>query len=94
MRMQTGWLGRQDSNLGSRDTDTGRLAGSIFAEFLNGGLRAIVGTDVVYGEHLELGTKNIAARPWLFPAFERNKDKIKDRVRKAVKAAGRKAGRK
>ena len=75
-------------------TDTGRLAGSIFAEFSNGGLRADVGTDVVYGEHLELGTKNMAARPWLFPALERNKDKITDRVRKAVKVAIRKAGRK
>lgn len=75
-------------------TDTGRLAGSIFAEFSNGGLRAVVGTDVVYGEHLELGTKNLAARPWLFPAFERNKDRIKKRVREAIKAAGRKAGRK
>lgn len=74
-------------------TDTGRLAGSIFAEFSSGGLRADVGTDVVYGGHLEMGTKNMAARPWLFPAFERNKDRIKKRVREAIKAAGRKAGR-
>ena len=75
-------------------TDTGRLAGSIFGEFSNGGLRVDVGTDVGYGTHLEFGTKNMAARPWLQPAFERNKDKIKDRVRKAARAANRKGTRK
>jgi HK97 gp10 family phage protein len=75
-------------------TDTGRLAGSIFAQFSPGGLRVDVGTDVVYGPHLEFGTKNMGARPWLLPAFERSKADIKARVRKAVKAAGRKAGRK
>ena len=75
-------------------TDTGRLAGSIFAEVLNGGLRVDVGTDVGYGTHLEFGTKNMAARPWLLPAFERNRDRIVQRVKKAVQQANRKARRK
>jgi len=75
-------------------TDTGRLAGSIFAEFSNGGLRVDVGSDVAYATHLEFGTKNMAKREWLLPAFERNKDRIKDVVRQAIKAANRKGGRK
>ncbi len=53
-----------------------------------------VGSDVAYATHLEFGTKNMAARPWLQPAFERNKDKIRARVIKAARAANRKAGRK
>ena len=75
-------------------TDTGRLAGSIFADFREDGLHVDVGSDVAYATHLEFGTKNMAARPWLQPAFERNKDKIRARVIKAARAANRKAGRK
>ena len=77
-------------------TDTGRLVSSIFVEFSNGGLSVDVGSDVAYAGHLEFGTKDekMGARPWLLPAFERNKDNIKDRVRKAIKAANRKGARK
>ena len=71
----------------------GGLAGSIFAELSEDGLSAEVGTDVKYGTHLEFGTRKMAARPWLQPAFERNKDKIRARVEKAAKAANRKASR-
>lgn len=41
-----------------------------------------VGTDKDYGLMLELGTKNMAARPWLLPSFQRSEDeleRIKDR---------------
>ena len=75
-------------------TDTGRLVSSIFAEFKNNGFRVDVGSDVAYGVHLELGTKNMGARPWLQPAFERNKDNIRNRVIKAARAATRKGARK
>ncbi len=57
-------------------------------------MRVDVGSDVAYATHLEFGTKNMAARPWLQPAFERNKDKIRARVIKVARAANRKAGRK
>lgn len=30
---------------------------------------AEVGSDLAYGRHLELGTRRMAARPWLLPAF-------------------------
>lgn len=52
-------------------TDTGNLATSIHR--VNDGIQAAVGTGLEYGKHLEFGTKNIAARPWLFPALESNR---------------------
>ena len=75
-------------------TDTGRLANSVFAEFAPGGLEVDVGSDVGHAAPLEFGTKNMAARPWLQPAFDENKEKIRARVIKAIKAASRKARRK
>lgn len=42
---------------------TGRLLGSIAYEV--SGLVARVGTNVKYGRWLELGTRRMAARPWL-----------------------------
>lgn len=42
---------------------TGRLRASITWEFA--GKIARVGTNVLYGRWLELGTKKMAARPWL-----------------------------
>ena len=75
-------------------TDTGRLVSSIFAEFDESGLEIEVGSDVEYATWLEFGTKDkkLGERPWLQPAFERNKDQIKAVVRAAIKAANRAAG--
>ncbi len=42
---------------------TGRLRGSVAWEVV--GLVARVGTNVPYGRFLELGTRKLAARPWL-----------------------------
>lgn len=36
----------------------------------------VVGTNVEYGKFLELGTRHIAPRPWLRPAFEKVKSQI------------------
>jgi hypothetical protein len=35
-----------------------------------------VGTGKDYGLMLELGTKNMAARPWLLPSFQRSEDEL------------------
>jgi HK97 gp10 family phage protein len=53
-------------------SQTGRLAGSIRAEFSEGGQRitAIVGTDEPHGYFLEFGTGKMQARPWLMPSYE------------------------
>lgn len=74
-------------------TDTGRLVASIFAEIDGDGLGAEVGSGIRYASMLEFGTQKMAARPWLFPTFERLKPKIKERIEKAFRQATRKAGR-
>ena len=59
-------------------SDTGRLASSIEIEGLGKKVVA-VGTAVMYGRHLEFGTRNMFSRPWLQPSFELAlKDVIKD----------------
>lgn len=58
------------------NTDTGRLVQSIQFEFLDNGASSVVGTNVKYGKYLEFGTSKMAARPWLQPAFDKNKKKI------------------
>ncbi len=70
--------------------DSGRLRDSLFVRA--NGLSAEVGTALGYGAHLEFGTQNMAARPWLQPAFEASKDRIKARLKTAVRAALRGRG--
>ena len=49
---------------------TGRLRGSVTYEVDERALRARVGTNVMYGRYLELGTRRgLAPRPWLRPAL-------------------------
>lgn len=52
--------------------DTGRLRASIDWDMRRDsqGLFAIVGTDVEYAPHVELGTVHMAAQPFLRPALE------------------------
>jgi HK97 gp10 family phage protein len=63
--------------------DTGRLANSVKA--LVGRLEAFVGTNVEYGPYLEFGTQDIKERPWLFPAFERQRRNFVNRLREAMR---------
>jgi hypothetical protein len=63
--------------------DTGRLANSVKA--LINRLEAFVGTAVQYGPHLEFGTRNMEPRPWLFPAFERQRRNFVNRLREAMR---------
>jgi len=66
---------------------TGRLRDSIFARVAPGGLSAEVGTDMRYGAYLEFGTRRMAARPWLQPAFEAAKHRVRTRLRDALRSA-------
>lgn len=63
--------------------DTGRLANSVKA--LVGKLEALVGTAVEYGRYLEFGTTKMQPRPWLFPAFERQRRNFVNRLREAMR---------
>ncbi len=66
--------------------DTGRLAGSIFTMSRPLESMVIAGRGLVrYARHLEFGTENMAERPFMMPAFIKNKDWILSRISKAVK---------
>jgi len=55
-------------------SDTGRLASNIRFELpTSTALTGRVGTNIMYGRHLEFGTTKMAARPWLMPSFEKAK---------------------
>lgn len=55
----------------------GRLRGSVAHEVDEGSLAARVGTNVLYGRWLELGTSRMAARPWLRRALAESRDKVR-----------------
>jgi HK97 gp10 family phage protein len=63
--------------------DQGDLVKSIKA--LVGRLEAFVGTNQKYGPYLEFGTQNMEPRPWLFPAFERQRRNFVNRLREAMR---------
>lgn len=68
--------------------DTGRLMNSINHQLTNDGMAALVGildlSNVKYGRFLEYGTARIQARPWLFPALEKNRKQIQARLAEAM----------
>lgn len=75
-------------------SDTGRLVSAISHKVTNGGLDAEIGVfgSIIddkgkarnYARDLEFGTSKMAARPFLFPALEKNKQKIRSSVARAV----------
>lgn len=71
------------------NTDRGTLVQSIKFEIDQAELKAVVGTNLKYGAHLEFGTKDMAARPWLFPAFEAHKEEIRKGFSEAIANAVR-----
>lgn len=67
--------------------DTGRLANSINAQVGRQANEAEVragGGIVRYARMLEFGTIRMAARPFMFPAVEKNKKWIQARMKKAI----------
>lgn len=75
------------------NTDTGRLVSSIKFEFIEPGT-ALVGTNLKYGAWLEFGTQNVAARPWLAPAFLAWTPWLTKELTKVANKIIRKAGKK
>lgn len=63
---------------------TGRLRSSIGLDIERGGLEVSVGTNVNYAPHVELGTKFMEARPFLFPAAEAERRPHQKRVARAI----------
>jgi len=57
---------------------TSRLRNSIDDRVEEDGMLGIVGTDVEYAGFVEMGTSKMPARPYLFPALEKNRKRIKE----------------
>ena len=58
------------------NADTGRLMQSI--KVVKDGNAYLVGTNLMYGAHLEFGTQNMAPRPWLSVAVNNSIKKIRE----------------
>lgn len=65
------------------NTDTGRLVRSVKARKTapNEAEVGVLGQDAPYGKHLEYGTVNMEARPWLRPAFKKSEQVIKEKLK-------------
>lgn len=70
------------------NTDTGTLIKSVGFNIDPNQMVGEVGTSLKYGKYLELGTKDIAPRPWLFPAVEKVKKELIKIFRQAPKHKG------
>lgn len=75
------------------NTQTGRLVKSIKIVLNKAELTAQVGSNLFYAFYLEFGTSKMAARPWLGPAFQKNKKVIGEifsrRIKEALKGYGK-----
>jgi HK97 gp10 family phage protein len=67
--------------------DSGRLRQSITHRLIDEGSNSVaeVGTNVKYGKMVEFGTSKQSAQPFLFPAYNNNKQKILKELAKAFK---------
>lgn len=61
----------------SAAVDTGRLRSSIGRKSFKSGLTQRIGTNVKYAPFVEFGTVRQRAQPFLYPALEKNKNKLK-----------------
>lgn len=64
--------------------DTGTLRRSINTKMASGGLSATVAAGTNYGRFVEFGTRRMGARPFLIPAFEREKPKLIAAIRRIL----------
>ena len=68
--------------------DTGNLRRSIKTDIKEDGLTAEIGTNVEYAIYVEFGTSKQPARPYLTPAYVKQKKKFNDGLRDIVKGIG------
>jgi len=73
--------------------DTGELVANVIFDIDEDGMGADIGTNVLHGAYMELGTSEVEARPWLFPAFERGKAGHIRRTKKAINDVLKKGGK-
>ena len=83
----------RDAAKANAPVKTGKLRDSIESAVSDGGRSATIGTDVPYGAAVELGTANMDAQPYLFPAFESEKAGILKDMAATVDKANRRTAR-
>ena len=82
--------GAQDIQAAARERlprRSGGLANSVTVEMAPDGLAANVGTEMATGTYLELGTRRMAARPWLQPALLAVRSSVRARFARMANAA-------
>lgn len=67
---------------------TGALRNSIVVNFY-GFMSAQVGTSLPYAPFVEFGTRKMAAKPYLFPAFEEERPKFEERLAEVIRRAAK-----
>jgi len=72
---------------------TGYLHDSIVFGVDTTRLSGVVGTNASYGKYLEFGTRYMEPRPWLYPAYARNKRKILGALNSSIRNVLRRSGR-
>lgn len=71
------------------EEDGGQLKASIYSQVTHGGLNAQVGSrGVEYARHVEFGTNDTPAQPYLFPAFLANVRTLRKNLRGMLKDSG------
>ena len=65
-------------------SDSGNLANSIGVTFEDEGLTGLIGPSAEYGIFLEFGTTKMAARPFMTPAAEKEREPFIAAMRKIV----------
>ena len=63
----------------------GNVQGFVGSDTAKIAAKAEAGTDVEYGFYLEVGTRNMEARPWLRPALRASEKRIKTILSNAVR---------
>lgn len=68
--------------------DTGTLRRSISTKIENGGLTALVGTNMEYSMAVEYGTSKQNPQPYMTPAYVKNKQKFMDGMERILGRLG------
>ncbi|WP_290457594.1 HK97-gp10 family putative phage morphogenesis protein [Faecalibaculum rodentium] len=68
----------------SHPYSTGQLQGSILPEIANGGMTGKVAATAEYAEYVEMGTRFMAAQPYMKPAFDQQKEVFLDDMKKLI----------
>ena len=71
------------------NTDTGELLSKLFVEPLPSKRGAVFGNRAKYAKFLEFGTSRVAARPFIRPAYEAEKQKYLNEVKSIINKINR-----